>query len=82
MVVNIHFNEIVVEKMEGHSGVFIGYNDVNGWNSFSKKQNIVSGENIDINDSCFIFVDDDYVDTLVEPDNDPRKRVTTFPSSI
>jgi hypothetical protein len=39
--VYINFNKIVVDSIESESGIFIGYNDANGWSSFSKTQEII-----------------------------------------
>jgi hypothetical protein len=39
----IKFNEIIVDTIELHSGIFIGNNNVSGWCSISKTQELVAG---------------------------------------
>jgi hypothetical protein len=68
LVDKIIFDEISVEEMDGHSGVFVGVNDANGWNSYSKTQHLVSGDNNSVDDSVFILIDDDVIDTCIVAD--------------
>jgi hypothetical protein len=37
----INFNKILVDSVESESGIFIGYNDANGWSSISKTQEVI-----------------------------------------
>jgi hypothetical protein len=39
----IKFNKIVVDTIESDSGIFIGDNDVSGWCSINKTQELVAG---------------------------------------
>jgi hypothetical protein len=66
MSLPIVFREIRVKTMETNSGIFIGINFANGWDSNNKNQmSIKGGENNRFPNNVNIFNDNDVIDTQI-----------------
>jgi hypothetical protein len=66
MSLTVVFREIMVKKIETNSGVFVGTNIANGWDSHSKNQmSINASENNKFPNNVNIIADNDVIDTLI-----------------